>query len=256
MTSFLKSFLAVTLILTWFSTSENQAQTPRVIRAYVALCDNVNQGIVPVPVSLGNGQNPKSNLYWGALYGVKTHFKKNSHWTLIETISNPKAKVLERCIFKHRDQDVYLVADAYDGVHIRATTEDFLGAAAGIQDTIIIDNQVITDASLAVYVGHNGLMDFSMTTYPQATDSTCREVIMLGCITRDYFTPAIRQAGAFPLVWTTGLMAPEAYTLEAALHQWVRGADRAAIREAAAAAYHKYQKCGMRGARGLLVGGF
>ncbi len=33
------------------------------IHVFVALCDNQNQGIVPVPASLGNGQDPKSNLY-------------------------------------------------------------------------------------------------------------------------------------------------------------------------------------------------
>ncbi|MEM6697149.1 MAG: hypothetical protein AAF599_02045, partial [Bacteroidota bacterium] len=46
------------------------AQT-QTIHVFVALCDNVNQGIVPVPEHLGNGQDANSNLYWGAAYGVK-----------------------------------------------------------------------------------------------------------------------------------------------------------------------------------------
>ena len=79
---------------------------------------------------------------------------------------------------------------------------------------------------------------------------------MLGCITKDYFTEALKEANAYPLVWTTGLMAPEAYTLEAAVNAWVDGESREAQREAAAAAYHKYQKCGINGARRLLVTGF
>jgi len=33
---------------------------------FVALADNFNQGIVPVSAKLGNGDNPKTNLYWGA----------------------------------------------------------------------------------------------------------------------------------------------------------------------------------------------
>jgi hypothetical protein len=49
------------------------AQNPfPVIHVFVALCDNVNQGIVPVSAALGNGDNPHTNLYWGAAFGVKT----------------------------------------------------------------------------------------------------------------------------------------------------------------------------------------
>ena len=56
---------------------------PLIIHAFVPLCDNENQGIVPVSKSLGNGLNLRTNLYWGALYGVKTHFKKQKDWTLL-----------------------------------------------------------------------------------------------------------------------------------------------------------------------------
>ncbi len=35
----------------------------KVIHAYVALCDNLHQGIVPVPKAIGNGQDAANNLY-------------------------------------------------------------------------------------------------------------------------------------------------------------------------------------------------
>jgi hypothetical protein len=38
-------------------------------------------------------------------------------------------------------------------------------------------------------------------------------------------------------------MAPEAYTLEAALDGWMRQESKEEIRKRAAAAYAKYQKC-------------
>ena len=56
------------------------------------------------------------------------------------------------------------------------------------------------------------------------------------------------------MLLTTGLMAPEAYTLEAIVRAWVGGGSTAAVREAAAAAYHKYQNCGLRAARKLFWG--
>ena len=46
-------------------------------------------------------------------------------------------------------------------------------------------------------------------------------------------------------------MAPEAYTLEAALTGWLNKETDAKIKERAAQAYHKYQKCGINGARKL-----
>jgi len=46
-------------------------------------------------------------------------------------------------------------------------------------------------------------------------------------------------------------MAPEAYSLEAAVAGWLAGEDGERIRNRAAAAYNKYQKCGLNGARRL-----
>ena len=51
---------------------DHQRGAPVVVHVVVALCDNEHQGIVPVPATLGNGQDPRNNLYWGALYGVRT----------------------------------------------------------------------------------------------------------------------------------------------------------------------------------------
>jgi hypothetical protein len=58
------------------------------------------------------------------------------------------------------------------------------------------------------------------------------------------------------LLWTTGLMAPEAYTLKAVLDGWIAGENQQQIRDRAAAAYDKYQKCGLKAAHGLLTSGW
>jgi hypothetical protein len=58
------------------------------------------------------------------------------------------------------------------------------------------------------------------------------------------------------MLWTTGLMAPEAYTLKSALDGWIAGESYERISERAAEAYDRYQHCGLRGARKLLVSGW
>ncbi|MEM7373057.1 MAG: hypothetical protein AAF587_30825 [Bacteroidota bacterium] len=241
------------------SQSIANSDKPSVIHVFVALCDNANQGIVPVPASIGNGQDPHSNLYWGAGYGVRTYFSRSSRWKLIEKINKPAPHILERCIFKHTNQNVLLVADAYDGAKIREAIIHFTAASAGHHSTSVSldtkEYQAGGAADLVAYVGHNGLMEFDIPSPPPPLTSKKKDAIMLACISKGYFSPLLTKTGANPLLWTTGLMAPEAYTLEAAIQGWIEGKTDAEVQQLAAAAYHKYQKCGLRGAGRLLVTG-
>jgi hypothetical protein len=82
------------------------------IHIIVALCDNENQGIVPVPASLGNGRDLAGNLYRGVSCGVKTFFRKSLSWEMVPLIKNPREGILERGIFVSRDGATYIVADA------------------------------------------------------------------------------------------------------------------------------------------------
>src|SRR5262249_59541430 len=68
----------------------------------ISLADNENQGIVPVPAKLGNGEDPERNLYWGAAGGMKTYFRRSSEWTLLQSGQKPKSEVLERCRSEER----------------------------------------------------------------------------------------------------------------------------------------------------------
>jgi hypothetical protein len=234
--------------------------TARIIHVYVALCDNKNQGIVKVPAAIGNGQDPANNLYWGCAGGVKGYFKKNAAWKLISAEKNPKKNILERCVFKHLQQDAYLVADAYDGAAIKQCISDFFTAAAG-GDNFSIQAGGKTlgvggSAQLISYVGHDGLMDFSIDQYPAKRNDAKRETIILSCISKKYFQPGIRQSGAAPLLWSTGLMSPEAYTLEAAVAGWLKKETTQQIQLRAAQAYDRYQHCGVKAASRLLVSGW
>jgi hypothetical protein len=235
-----------------------------VVHVFVALCDNVNQGIVPVSASLGNGDNPDTNLYWGAAFGVKTFFGKSKDWELVSSVANPRAAVLERRIFKHKQRDAFIVADAYRGKEISQATWDFLEAASGrAGGPVKIKSgaktfEINTDgsASLVAYVGHNGLMDFALHSMPQAQDERHRKAIILACISQKYFAAPLKSAGAEPLLWTTNLMAPEAYILSAAIDGWLKNETDEQIRLRAAKAYDSYQKCGLKSANNLFATGW
>lgn len=234
-------------------------QNIKTIHILVALCDNKYQGIVPVPEKIGNGQDPYNNLYWGTAYGIRTYFKSSNDWKFINTIKS-SSSILERIIFKHKIENYYLVADAYDGKYIKETTRTFLMSSSGMKkDTVHINNKVIGIngyADLIAYIGHDGLMDFRLNEDYINKDGRIRDVIILACYSRRYFSDYLIDAKVNPLVWTTGLMAPEAYTIHDALTGYINRETNTQIWTRAAKAYSKYQKCGLKAAKNLLVTGW
>lgn len=229
------------------------------IHIFVALCDNKYQGIVPVPAKIGNGQDMNNNLYWGCAFGIRTYFKKSKEWIFIGA-EKLEAGRLERIIFRHKTQKYYLIADAYDGKFIKQCTIDFLKSCSGqLSETIKIEKKLVGisgNSSLVAYIGHDGLMDFNLNESFESTDKKFRKCIILACISKSFFAPYIEQTNAFPLVWTTGLMCPEAYTIHDAISSFVKNESDESIRLKAAVAYSKYQKCSLKSAKNLLVQGF
>jgi len=247
--------LAVALL--HFPTLGFAQPTPRVVHVFVALADNAHQGIILVPTVLGNGDDPSRNLYWGAAFGVRTFFRKSAEWRETLRVERPYKSVLERIVFQHRSANVVIVADAYQGSEIGQAVTDFFSAAAGVRlhkgepAACAVGGAVSCppeDSELVVYVGHDGLMDFSLTQAISRADTANRKTIILACASKQYFAAPLKSTGAQPLLWTTNLMAPEAYTLKAALDGWILNESAEQIRHRAAAAYAQYQKISMTAA--------
>lgn len=245
------------------------AGRPVIVHVVVALCDNENQGIVPVSATLGNGQDPANNLYWGALYGVRSFLSRVAGWGRIDAQSLPDPRVLDRVILYAQVQrhsvpaPVYVVADAWDGACIRDAVAAYTQMTAGHRlEQIEIQHGLhkLTlhaggAAHLLVYVGHNGLMDFSLdSTAVASPGAAARSAAVLACASKFYFLENLEAVAAHPLLLTTGLMAPEAYTLDALIRHWVGDGETQAVIEAAATAYNRYQRCGLRAARRLFWG--
>jgi len=258
----------------------------KVVHVFVALADNQNQGIVKVTPALGNGQDPGGNLYWGAMYGVKTFFSRSPHWRALRTERSADAgdPVLERAVLKSAGAPpVYVIAEAYDGAQMKAALTDFLDAAAG---TSAVGFRVPDpagafflhaggQADMVCFVGHNGLMDIQLDWQPRGREPNVshavalasegqpgfvaplippRVAVVLACKSQPYFTEPLRKAHCLPLLTTTGLMAPEAYTLDAIIRSWAAGDSQDTILSKAAEAYAKYQKCPLPAARKLFTG--
>ncbi len=232
-------------------------QRPLVAHVVVALCDNLHQGIVPVPPPLGNGQDPTRNLNWGAQYGVRTYFTKATGWKAATCTTAPRPGVMARAAFRRTESagPEFVVADAWDGARIREALRVYLEMASGREvEPLVVDGvgiQAGGAAHVVAFVGHNGLMDFAPPSVTAGSVTPARAAVVLACASRPYFGGLLGRAGAYPLLLTTGLMVFEAYTLEAAVRTWFSSAETGAVREAAAEAYDNHQRCGMRAARRL-----
>lgn len=247
------------------------ASPPRLAHVFVALCDNVHQGIVPVPAALGDGDDPARNLYWGARYGLRGFFDRAPGWRRLAVVEPAAGPVLQRAVYRHEASRLLLVADAYRGSEIAAALSAFLDAAAGrSKETVQVATKegalelALGTAELLAYVGHDGLMDqgnpavaaLKRSLPEQAPGARSRPVLVIACDSRAFFAEPLRRAGATPLLWTTGLLAAEAYTLEAAVAAWASDEPPSRIRERAAAAYASHQRCGLAGARRLFATGW
>lgn len=249
-------------------TTPAPVEATRVVHVFVALCDNKNQGIVPVPVALGNGQDPKSNLYWGAQFGADTFFRRSEHWRPLAATGELKPPLLARSVFESKGggAKVIVVMDAYDGADMKQALTDFLrsaaGAASGAIDVTDGPKRELIAAwgssHLVAFVGHNGLMDVRLDAFPehQAAAPQPKAAVVLACKSNAFFREPLRKANCAPLVTTAQLMAPEAYTLDAVIRSWAAGDSPATTRERAAAAYAKYQKISLPAARGVFVAGW
>ena len=235
--------------------TKNANQEPLVAHVLVPLCDNENQGIVPVPSKLGNGLDPRNNLYWGALYGIKTHFKRSSKWSLIHKLKPKNQNILERCVFVSKNSGgnkVYLIADAYRGDKMKECLTDYFCELAGEQELTLPDSlNISTPTDLVIFNGHNGLMDTDVDSVKWKKSSKKKETIAIGCISYDYFEGYSTQLNTYPLLSTNHLMAPEAYVLEGALNSWMEVHSKEKIHTDVANAYNKYQKYGFKGAKNI-----
>ena len=116
------------------------AGKPLVAHILVVLADNKHQGIVPVPEKLGNGQDPRNNLYWGALYGLRTHLIGKGQWELVSKTKNPTSYVLERLLLRKQigDRTILVLADAWDGAHMAAALDHYFAYVSGAKKDIFM----------------------------------------------------------------------------------------------------------------------
>jgi hypothetical protein len=214
----------------------------KTIGVFVALADNQHQGIIPVPKAIGNGDDPERNLYWGTAEGIKGVFDKSRAWTLVDKQDTANGIILRTRTYLHKTYPAKLIAKAYQGAAIQQATQDF--------EQAVREHQY----DLAIYVGHNGLMDFHLAPVTPPNDtSKATDAMVLACKSAAYFQPRLQSLGAKPVLLTTQFMYPGAFIVEAATESWLKGQNRQQVRASAGKAYANNQKLSVKAGTGIFA---
>ena len=236
------------------------AGKPMVVHAHVPLCSN--EIIWCGNAKLGDGDNPRTNLYWATSGGFRGWFKrKSSGWKRVYKGEHSDRDILEVMVWKRRVSpsralrkrgvsdrfDLYVVAYAWRGSAInramKAYSKDLFGdrpRAISLPDGVEL--RAGGAAHVVAYVGHNGWMD--VDTYDWAgfgklhrKTAKPKGTIAVACITADYIAGEVSADSRVPLLMTTSLMFAGAHSFEGAVRGFARGESLGGIRKSAVSAY-------------------
>lgn len=232
-----------------------RAGAPLVVEVFVPLCSNWQ--IWCGATYAGQPHVPRTNIYWGAVFGSRTFLeRRRSGYERVE-VKAVDAVELERAVFRgrvpqaawglERDGELVVVLHALHGSHIdEAVARHYRRAARGGTVSFHEGERERTHRVHAVgYVGHNRLMD-GIAYPPLLPAAGPRDApvptFVLACGSERYFTRALRAVGSEPVVMTRTFMAPEGYVLDAVLQGLAANEPAPLIRGRAVAAYAKWQK--------------
>lgn len=244
------------------------------ITVHVALCDRRSKVKNPMQA---RGTDWSRNLYWGALYGMETFFKKRPEWgePLHVVTSRPPRYILRRVIFSRRvlptrawrqrgvtePFQICLLAIAWSGPAageaIRATLMDALGQSA--PRVIRSGGRTLrfgSASNLVGYVGYNAVKD-NPSILPHPAEPVARPdprgVFFISPQSAESVGGTLQRLGLHPVLLTTDHITPEAYVLYGLTEALAAGQIETGITEKAAERYAHYKKLDPKLARRLFV---
>jgi hypothetical protein len=248
------------------------AGRPLVVQVHVPLCDN---DIIPCGnARLGDGDNPRTNLYWSTRPGFARWFtRKGSGWKAVATGDGDalgladvlEVRVYARTVTASRDWRrrgapdrfaVYVVAFAWRGSAIDAALDAYAADLYGSRARRLPVGEITLEAGgaahLVAYVGHNRLMDRDYV-WPRARAAEPKGAIAIACHTAAYMEGVVPAATRVPLLMTRDYLFANAAPLEGAVLAFAEGGGYPAIRQGAAEGYADAQQREVRKIRGAFT---
>ncbi|MBA3391268.1 MAG: hypothetical protein H0T89_01425 [Deltaproteobacteria bacterium] len=233
------------------------AGKPLVAEVHVPLCDNT---IIPCGnPRLGDGDNPKTNLYWATTPGFGVWFgRSGGGWKRVaKIVETGDPDILETHVYRRSVRapaswrkrrvaatfEVDVVVHAWRGSAIdRALAAYAAQISSDAPRTLkLADGSSLAiggAAQLVAWVGHNRLMDLARFEWPTPS-SAKKGTIAIACHTAAYMEEHVPAETRVPLLMTRDFLFANAAPLEAAVLAFAAGGSYARIRNDAAIAYAK-----------------
>jgi hypothetical protein len=240
------------------------AGQPIVVQVHVPLCDN--RIIACGNRKLGDGDNPKTNLYWGTSGGFEGWFgRRRSGWKEVYRSEGDGTDVLQVVVWRREVSPgeslrkrgvkvrfpVYVVAYAWRGTSIDKAVTAYLDDLLGAQARVLPDGaggQISAGgaAHVVAYVGHNRWMDYEDYDWGDVREhagaaGAIKGNIAIACLTGAYLAEPLSSAEHVPLLMTSDFLFAGAHAFEGAVSAFVEGGSYYAIRDGAATNYAKGQ---------------
>ncbi|HPF39864.1 MAG TPA: hypothetical protein P5081_01815 [Phycisphaerae bacterium] len=225
--------------------------------------------------TFANGDDPRTNLYWGALYGIDTHLPNAADWRRVHRDQGRDEHIIARSVFqKHvtpsehwvafgvtRPFDVYVLANAWRHDHlVEAMEQPIRDAICGAVTQIPIEGRLIEFAGASAvvgYVGQNHMLDEYWD--PLARLDGCHLTRRIGIFYAAPFSAAalhrpLEETGLYSVLFTRNRITPEAYVVDGILDALIVGDLDDGFVDSAAAQYARYQKgVGIETARSFFI---
>jgi len=220
-----------------------RAGKPMVITVHVALCSNLS--IWCGSKKLGNGDKPRTNLYWGGASGLTAWFRyRRKGYNQVFRDGGDGKVIVDRVVYRRRVRwiskrwkrfgvtkpfDIYLVGLAYRGRHIgKAVGALIRQTATGAGSTLKLklntkEGKTKKEMTLAIggrghlvgYAGHNHLMDvWGLWKWPKVTRKRPVGYFALACMSAQYLAPRLTHKLTHAVLLTRVFMYPGAFTID------------------------------------------
>ena len=233
---------------------------PLVVTVHVALCDNsvIHCGTR----TMGNGDAPARNLYWGGAAGLKAYFDHARPWRRVLLDGGDGKVIIQRAVYRMRIKrpssrwrklgvtqgfDIYLVGLGYRGKLIAQANDAFIAQVMGEGGQKIrlpsgVEFRAGGGGHIVGYAGHNHLMDRRDYRFPTPTRTSPVGFFALACMTGQYMAKQLPGHERRALLLTRTLMYPGAFTIDGLIRQISLAAGQQQVFMGGVRYYARYQK--------------
>jgi hypothetical protein len=231
-------------------------KAPVVVQLHVALCDN--QVLECGGRGLGDGDNLRTNLYWGTSEGFAGWMQqRESAWHLVKTLPGGAPEILQIRVYRRgitpsaalralgvtTPFDAYLVAFAWRGKSIDDAIAQFAAELFGDQPRVFevdgVKLQAGAAAQIVGYVGHNRWMDRPDFPWRKLfhVPAQRKGVLAVACYSRAYLKQAVVESHNVPLLFTNDFVMASSGAALGAINVALGGGSLEEIRRGGANGY-------------------